>query len=269
MTRLIQCIVVPFVGMFAVGRLTGWLLAGLGLAGWVQDFGSFLTAALLAAFLYRCLDPDGWQSVFHEVVGEPCSVPMAFCHVGYSLLWLMGAMAAVQYLFSPPLQTDRTLAGAVLSAVLVHPILEEWLFRRVFLARLLDLADGGTPAPEVVSEDGTMAVVPRKYTRAGMLFAVLTQAVLFALMHTGGGSMLYGFAGGLILGILMLRTGRLWVPIAAHMAINLRSVLWPVLPRSLSFGLDMVLAAAGICCGLLFWCGRFRQAKRQKKEEAS
>ena len=267
-TRLVQCIVVPFVGMFAVGRLTGWILAGLGLAGWVQDFGSFLTAALLAAFLYRCLDPAGWENVFRESVGVPCTIPLAVCHVGYSLLWLMGAMAAVQYLFSTPLQTDRTLAGSVLSAVLVHPILEEWLFRRVFLARLLDLADGEMPVPEVVSEEQA-APARRKYTRAGILFAVLTQAVLFALMHTGGGSMLYGFAGGLILGILMLRTGRLWVPVAAHMAINLRSVLWPVLPHSLSFALDMALVAVGVCCGLLFWSGRIRQAKRQKTEGVS
>ena len=269
MIRLIQCIVVPFVGMFAAGRLAGWLLSGLGLADWVRDFGSFLAAALLAAFLYRCLDPAGWENVFRESVGEPCTLSLAFCHVGYGLLWLMGIMAVVQNLFAPPMQTDRTLAGAVLSAVLVHPILEEWLFRRVFMARLLDLADGEIPAPEVVSEDAAESVPRRKYTRAGMLFAVLTQAVLFALMHTGVPSMLYGFGGGVVLGVLMLRTGRLWVPVAVHMAINLRSVIWPILPQSLALGMDVVLAITGVCCGLLFWILRIRQFRRQRTEDAS
>lgn len=266
--RLIQCIVVPFVGMFASGRLMGWLLAGLGLADWVRDFGSFLAAALLAAFLYRCLDPVGWENVFRESVGEPCTLPLAFCQMGYGFLWLMGIMAVVQNLFAPPMQTDRTLAGAIVSAVLVHPILEEWLFRRVFMARLLDLADGEIPAPEVVAENAE-AAPQRKYTRAGMLFAVLTQAVLFALMHTGGPSMLYGFGGGVVLGVLMLRTGRLWVPVAVHMAINLRSVIWPVLSQSLTFVMDMVLIIAGVCCGLLFWGLRIRRFRRQKTEDAS
>ncbi len=267
-TRLVQCIVVPFVGMFAAGRLTGWLLARLGAADWVTDFGSFLVAALMAAFLYRCLDPAGWESVFHESVGEPCSLPLALCHVGYSLLWLMGIMSAVSALFPVPAEENsRLLAGSVLSAVLVHPLLEEWLFRRVFLARLLDLADGERPAAEIVPESGEAAAEKRKYTKAGMLFAVLTQAVLFALMHAGGGSMLYGFGGGVVLGILMLRTGRLWVPVAAHMAVNLRSVLWPILPGSLTFGVDLVLIGIGVLCGCCFWIARVRQMRSSGKGE--
>ena len=271
-TRLVQCIVVPFVGMFAAGRLTGGILVRLGAAPWAAAFGSFLVSALLAAFLYRCLDPEGWANVFRESVGEPCSLPLAFCHVGYSLLWLMGTMWAVNVLFPAPAEEDtRLLAGAVLSAVLVHPILEEWLFRRVFLARLLDLAAGDSPATgdspaagdssaaEIVPENGEPAVRKRTYTRAGMLFAVLTQAVLFALMHSGGGAMLYGFAGGVILGILMLRTGRLWVPVAAHMAVNLRSVVWPMLPGSLVSVLDWVLIGIGLLCGCCFWIAGLRQ----------
>lgn len=262
-TRLVQCIVVPFVGMFAAGRLAGWLLVRLGTAGWTADFGSFLTAALTAAFLYRCLDPTGWTGVFRESVGTPCGLPLAFCHVGYSLLWLMGTMAAVNGLFPAPAgDSTRLLAGSVLSAVLVHPLLEEWLFRRVFLARLLDLADGERPAAEIVPEDGAEAAVPeRTYTRAGMLFAVLTQAVLFALMHSGGGSMLYGFGGGVILGVLMLRTGRLWVPVTAHMVINLRSVVWPMLPAALVSVLDITLIGIGLFCGGCFWSAKIRQTR--------
>lgn len=264
-TRLIQCIVVPFVGMFAAGRLTGWFFGWLGAADWVRDFGSFLIAALTAAFLYRCLDPDGWKNVFREAVGEPCSLPLAFCHVGYSLLWLMGVMAAVDALFPAPAQDGRILAGAVLSAVLVHPVMEEWLFRRVFLARLLDLADGERPAAEVVTEEDVPLPSAQNYTKAGMLFAVLTQAVLFALLHTGGGSMLCGFAGGVILGVLMLRTGRLWVPVAAHMAINLRAVLWPMLEAETTFRLDLVLVAVGLLCGGFFWITRIRQTRTEEE----
>lgn len=260
-TRLIQCIVVPFVGMFAVGRLTGWLFDWLGTVSWVRDFGSFLTAALAAAFLYRCLDPDGWSRAFSEAVGEPCSMPLAFCHVGYSLLWLIGSLSVIELLFPAQVESDRVLAGSVLSAVLVHPILEEWLFRRIFLSRLLDLADGEGPAAEVVPEDGE--IPKRKYTKAGMLFAVLTQAVLFALLHRGGGAMLYGFAGGIILGVLMLRTGRLLVPVAAHMAINLRSVVWPHLASQTAFRLDLVLIVLGLLCGGCFWAVRIRQMRAE------
>lgn len=264
--RLIQCIAVPFVGMFAAGRLSGWLLAGLGMTDWVVDFGGFLLAALTAAFLYRCLDPTRWGDVFRETASVPCSLPLAAAHVGYGLLWLTGLLYAVTALFPVEMTEDaRGLAGAVFSAVLVHPVLEEWLFRRVFLTRLLVLSEGDPPAPEVVDEEGSVPAAGKQYTRAGMLFAVLTQAVLFALMHTGGGAMLYGFGGGVILGILMLRTGRLWVPVAAHMAVNLRSVLWPMLPGTVSFAADLVLISAGLVCGLCFWITRIRQKKNREE----
>ena len=269
-TRLIQCIVVPFIGMFAAGRLSGWLLAGLGMADWVTEFGSFLLAALTAAFLYRCLDPTRWGDVFRETAAEPCSVPLAAAHVGYSLLWLMAAMYVVLAVFpAEGEESSRSLAGALFSAVLVHPMLEEWLFRRVLLSRLLALTKGDEPVCEIVSgEDKTGRKSRKQYTRAGKLFAVLTQAVLFALMHTGGGSMLYGFAGGIILGVLMLRTGRLWVPVVSHMLINLRSVLWPLLPGNVTLAADIVLIAVGLFCGLCFWIATIRRTRMEKKQEA-
>ena len=228
---------------------------------WVTELSGFLAAVLVFLFLYHRIDPDAVPRNDRS----RCSVPMALVHVGYGFFWLVFLMFLVLLVF--PVEGDSVGEGLLprlLTAVLIPPLLEEILFRRICQDRLLTLSEVREEAETV---DETMPVKPEEpvNTRAGMLFAILTQALLFALVHTGGGGMLYGFGGGVVLGMLMLRTGRLWVPVVCHMLINLRSVVWPYLPDGLTYGLDILLLSAGLACGVLFWIHRYRNRTGEDK----
>lgn len=250
-------------GFLVTWRALGavFTVAAVPFAGWVTDLAGFLTAVMVFFALYRKL---GSGSV-PEKTAEPCSAPMAFVHVGYGFFWLIVAMALVLLVF--PVSGDpvqEALVPRLIAAVLVHPLLEEILFRRICQDHLLTLSEDRTEPGEVVDEDTPVPQKTPERTRAGMLFAVLTQALLFALVHTGGGGMLYGFGGGVVLGVLMLRTGRLWVPVVCHMLINLRSVGYPYLPDAAANGLDVLWLAAGLACGCVFWVQRYR-TEREKR----
>ncbi len=250
-------------GFLVTWRMLGAVFAAgvVPLAGWVTDLAVFLTAVLVFFFLYHRIDPEAVP----KNTAEPCSLPMAFVHVGYGFFWLILAMTLVLLAFpvtEEPVQ--EAIVPRILAAVLVHPLLEEILFRRICQEHLLTLAEERTEPGEVVEEDGPTARKAPVRTKAGMLFAVLTQALLFALVHTGGGGMLYGFGGGVVLGVLMLRTGRLWVPVVCHMLINLRSVAWPYLPEGVSNGLDILWLAVGLACGCVFWVLRYRTEQEKR-----
>lgn len=245
-------VLLPYTGFFACDRLLTGLLLRLNtpFAHWVIELCAFLVSVLVFLVLYRWIDKT---AVPHRDRYR-CSLPMAWAHLAYGFFWLILLMYGVLFLFpvSGDIVTDP-LPVRILTAVLIHPILEELLFRRLCLDRLLTLSE---VREEIVSEGTTTA--PVTATRSGMIFAVLTQALLFALVHTGSGGMLYGFAGGVVLGMLMLRTGRLWVPTLCHMLLNLRSVTYPILSETVVYAIDAVWIGVGLICGALFWIRRTR-----------
>jgi len=255
-------VLLSYAGFLLANRLVSTLLGRLPvfLDDWVTDLAAFLTAVLVFLFLYRRMDPDAVPRNDRR----RCSVPMALVHVGYGFFWLVFLMFLVLLAF--PVAGDPVREGLlprILTAVLVHPLLEEILFRRICQDRLLTLSEVREET-ETVDENAPVRSKEPVNTRAGMLFAVLTQALLFALVHTGSGGMLYGFGGGVVLGILMLRTGRLWVPVVCHMLVNLRSVTYPWLPETVTYGLDFLWLAAGLACGVAFWIHRYRNAGKEK-----
>ena len=226
---------------------------------WVMELAAFLAAVLVFLFLYRRID----RSAVPKTDRYRCGMGMAFVHVGYGFFWLLLVMVPVLMLF--PAEGDpvrEPLLPRILTAVCIHPLPEEILFRRICMDRLLTLSEMREER-ETVPMDGETIPGPPENTKAGMLFAVLTQALLFALVHTGSGGMLYGFGGGVVLGVLMLRTGRLWVPTVCHMLANLRSVTYPYLPVPVTYGLDVLFVAVGLTCGVVFRIKRRREAGRK------
>ena len=97
------------------------------------------------------------------------------------------------------------------SLALVVPVMEE-LFWRSFLMRWLD-------APVFAFAD------PRRTS----LRAFLIVAVLFALEHD---QWLAGLFAGIVYNWLYVRTGRLWIPIAAHAVTNGALGIWILSTRS-------------------------------------
>ena len=86
------------------------------------------------------------------------------------------------------------LTTSLIATIIVSPIVEELIFRGVFLNRL-------------------QLIIPP-------LFAVLVSSLLFASLHTFG-SMFSAFVFGICLSILYLKTNNIFVPILAHFLNNL------------------------------------------------
>ncbi len=100
--------------------------------------------------------------------------------------------------------SDRSwphLLALALSLGLLAPFLEEALFRGALQERLR-----------------------RRY---GAATALATTACLFGASHLLPPMVLYASAAGLLLGLLRLRCGSTWVPVAAHLGVNSLPLLLP------------------------------------------
>lgn len=89
--------------------------------------------------------------------------------------------------------TEESLAMKVLFMVILAPIIEEYLFRKVLIDRM---------APY------------------GEKLAVVASALLFGLFHGNFSQFFYAFGLGLVFGYVYLKTGRLRYSIGLHMGIN-------------------------------------------------
>lgn len=119
--------------------------------------------------------------------------------VAFALVFVFGVFYSMAFPDAgSPLVVD-SVASAVLtliSAVIVPAFLEEYLYRELFC---------------------------RELTVHGNLFAVISSALLFGLMHFSYYSFPYAFICGLIIGFVYLKTGSVKYTVALHLANNLVS----------------------------------------------
>ena len=138
--------------------------------------------------------------------------------------------------------TGDNLTAQVLIVVILAPMLEELIFRRMLIDRMC-IYGGKT--------------------------AVLLSALLFGLFHGNFSQFFYAFGLGLVFGYIYLNTGRLRYSVIAHMVINfMGSILAPELlkrlptepaqaalsPWTLAYGGYVVLLIAGSLTGLVLLC---------------
>ena len=230
-SRLLHTLV-PFMVMAAMQKGILLLCASTPIAGTdAASLVAFLPAAAVAAALFRVrtyTQPPPEE----ETVGPLVPRPLFVCllHGAAATAAMIAVMFAVSALtqgqatpYDLPAPSDsRITALTVLSLCLIHPVIEEWLFRGAFYGEL---------------------------RRMSPIFAVLAQAVMFAIVHNTVDGMIYALAAGVIIGILAERSGRLWPPIAAHILINARSLVCLTLLSNAPAArriLDAVLLLAGI-----------------------
>lgn len=112
----------------------------------------------------------------------------------------------------------------VLTTVIIAPILEEIIFRKLLLDRLRGLGDGS---------------------------AVLLSALGFALFHTNFYQMIYAFVLGMIFACVVLITGSIRDAILLHMIVNGTSVLTGL---NLPNFVWMLFEVFVVLCVLSFFC---------------
>ena len=99
-----------------------------------------------------------------------------------------GSSQSIPVVPTIPSYIMNTLATAV-----VPPFVEEFLFRGVILSQF------------------------RKY---GDVFAIIASALLFGLLHRNFSQIVFAFICGLALGITLVRTNNIWIPVSIHMFVN-------------------------------------------------
>lgn len=122
--------------------------------------------------------------------------------------------SASQYVVS-----DNTLL-TILSVVIIGPITEEIIFRGLVYSRL-------------------KKVMP-------MAVAVVLASLTFGLMHGQSVWIVYAFLLGIILNLVVIKTGSLWCSILLHVLFNLMGglVIPAIVPEGWSDGVYAVIAAA-------------------------
>ncbi len=222
----------PFIIFVFIQRLLQIVLGELNLPleFALKDLLAFLPAGTAAVLLFRLKTYDLTDSEENDPVAPP-----AKSHPGHGLLGIVAAVAlmiVLMFLISVPFKTDSRIPAqsltAFLSLVLIHPIAEEYIFRRLFYGEL---------------------------RRINPVFGCLVQTVMFAIIHDTVAGMIYALGSGIVLAYLIENTGRLWVPIAAHALINLRSYLCLTLladnPTLCSL-IDRCFLIGGFVCFILF-----------------
>jgi uncharacterized protein len=183
-------------GLIAVAVLIGWLLARWPLPG---------------------VDPssDGWApQAWAALQGGLAAVPM-----------FLGLMLVDRYPWGPLRELQRTVDEKLL------PLLEQWT--RAQMA-LISLAAG---FGEEMLFRGLLqtALTDLLPGHAGLVVAVLTASAVFGICHwiTTGYAVLAGLMG-VYLGILLVASGNLLVPIAAHAAYDFAALTYLLRGRNAS-----------------------------------
>lgn len=212
------------------------------------DLLAFLPAAAVSAALFRVRtydpDPEAGETVPPL---DPRPFPVCLLHLLAAVAAMIGVMFAVFALMNAPAEAadsglDRSFEPSLFSAVsllLIHPVIEEALFRRAFYGELRLM---------------------------NPIFGILAQAVMFALVHQTVDSMIYALGAGVILGILAERSGRLWPPVAAHICINLRSYLY-VTALAPSPGVRQITDAVLVILGFAAFVTALLLRKKPEEDE--
>lgn len=223
----------PFVIFVLVQRLTALFIGRLDLIPDPTAAGlcAFLPASLTAVLLFRL-------KTFAPTAEEENNpvAPPAKSHPALGLLAVIAAVAVMiitMFLVSVPFSSPQhTLPhGGILpflSLVIIHPVIEEAVFRGLFYGEL---------------------------RKMNPIFGALVQCVMFAIIHDTVPGMIFALFSGLVLAYLIENTGRLWVPMAAHAIINLRSWLCLTVLSDepfLCLLLDRFFIIGGFVCFILF-----------------
>jgi len=117
------------------------------------------------------------------------------------------------------------MAALVIAVGVVAPVLEEALFRGYLLTALLG--------------------------QSGPVMSVVLSAAVFAAVHDDSGQWMAQLAAGVVLACVIVSTGRMWLAVVTHSALNLTGPVWlPVtgLGNSMAVRLPVTVGAIVVTC---------------------
>ena len=201
LARLLHAFI-PFSIMVLIQRVLLLLFGYIRMPSNTAALFAFVPAALCCAvaFFLIKVTPSGDEEDEEIPPLTKKSVACSFLQTAVAV----AVMAVLMYVVSAIMdeQLADTVSFSVLSAVsliVIHPIIEEYVFRGLIYTEM---------------------------RRMSPVFAILAQAVMFAIVHNTVNEMLYALVAGVVLAGLVEVSGRLSTSIAAHMIINARSFIY-------------------------------------------
>ncbi len=193
----VQLILVSIVDAVWPGTLrnTSWGL-------WVATFAPLYLAGIPAGLLFLrkipAMKAEGEKMSAGRYFAVIC-ISIFMMYAGNFLGLFVESLVESLVGFVPGNPLDNYVGGdslllKILCMVILAPVIEEYLFRRILIDRM------------------------RPY---GERLAVVTTALMFGLFHGNLSQMFYAFTLGLVFGYVYLRTGKLRYTIGLHMLINL------------------------------------------------
>ena len=220
-SRLLR-VFVPFVIMVMIQNLLRLLWDAIGFEGAAGELISFVIASAAAVIFFTLTNSDEGEII--PVEGKLRSIlHLLFCVA--MLVFCMYLVSAVTRNYTT--QSVKVSVVYVVSLLVVHPMVEEYIFRGMLYGEL---------------------------RKINPIFGIIATSIMFAIIHDSIDGMLYALVAGIFLGLTIEKTGRLWVPVVAHMFINLRSLVYlKVIAENevLRNGIDIGIVSAGFACFLV------------------
>lgn len=205
-------LVVSSLGQTGMAVITSWLIPWIGQDAWMVL--CIISMYPLAFFLYWLIlqmVPKARQNWTHPMGVGRFLGWFVICMGGVYFGNLIGQflMAAVSVITGQPMVNqveemimDMSMWAVILSAVIIAPIMEELVFRKLVLDRLA----GYGPA-----------------------VAMFVSALVFGLAHGNFYQFFYAFLLGLIFAYIYLRTGKVRYSMVLHMMVNFCGSVIPIL----------------------------------------
>ncbi|MBE6617507.1 MAG: CPBP family intramembrane metalloprotease [Ruminococcaceae bacterium] len=226
---------IPFIAMVMVQNLLLLLFGEAGVSGVIPSLVAFIIAAAAAIFIFHIKTYE----VPEEAPAKPRNVGVVgcvmyfFCTAAILILAMYAVSLVISNYSSAPAKVTPVY---IVSVLVIHPLVEEYIFRNLFYKELCKLSP---------------------------MFGVITQAVMFAIIHGTIDGMSYALISGIFLGIAMEKTDKMWVPCAVHIFINARSLVyltWLAENNTIRHQTDVAFVSVGILALLILLIMRGRAA---------
>ncbi len=213
---------VPFIIMVMIQNLLLLLFNRISFGGTLSELIAFTLASSVAVILF-CLKPlnpadEGGNVPYRRADITRCVMHFFFCMAMLIITMHLTSLITANY-NSTPVKFNPLY---VVSLLVIHPIVEEYIFRGLFHGEL---------------------------RKINPIFGIIAQAIMFAIIHSTIDGMTYALIAGVFLGVAAEKTGKLWVPILAHIMINARSMVYIALLADndvLRKGIDISVASVGV-----------------------
>ncbi|MBE6542730.1 MAG: CPBP family intramembrane metalloprotease [Ruminococcaceae bacterium] len=241
--------VVPFIVMVLLQRFL-LIVAGRFIPdSTLGELFAFLPSAAVAVTCLKLIPLDNPED---DGDGIPplVKVKKRYCFMSVSmsaaiLIVLMGLLST--YVFGEEVHTPGKTVQAFLSLVIIHPIVEEYLFRNLFYGDLRLM---------------------------NPIFAALVQAVMFAIVHDTVNGMIYALLAGIVLAVTVEQTGDWLCSLIVHVLINLRSYAYLTFfadKEDIRDGIDIALVFIGFAAliAAIIYMGRNVISARMPESSSS